>query len=294
MSLHYTSACLRRENKATRVKAQSSQTAPDYWTTYHGKFTLPQKPTLPATQAHLTATPPPRNIARHLTMAPTGIALNHPVAPLLQEYATHGCPVFPGTPWSLTQMQAAIDCGPHVSALIPAAMAQMDLEVQDKIQNNHARLVRWEDICHDPPEQLKISLLAMVPHKSRPYRAILDLSFEIKLSPTESIPSVNSTTTKSAPAGSINQLGHSLQRIIHAFATAPKNAKIFMAKWDIKDGFWWLDCARGEEWNFAYVLPSSIGGEIILVVPTLLQMGWIESPPYFCAASETARDVAAQ
>jgi hypothetical protein len=23
-------------------------------------------------------------------------------------------------------------------------------------------------------------------------------------------------------------------------------------------------------------------------------MGWVESPPYFCAASETARDVAAQ
>lgn len=67
-----------------------------------------------------------------------------------------------------------------------------------------------------------------------------------------------------------------------------------MAKWDIKDGFWRLDCARGEEWNFAYVLPSSVGGEIILVVPTSLQMGWIESPPYFCAASETARDVAAQ
>ena len=29
-----------------------------------------------------------------------------------------------------------------------------------------------------------------------------------------------------------------------------------------------------------------------LVVPTSLQMGWVESPPYFCAASETARDIA--
>ena len=137
----------------------------------------------------------------------------------------------------------------------------------------------------------------MVPHKSRPYRAILDLSFSIKLSPTEVIPSVNSTTTKSAPAGSIDQLGHSLARIIHAFATAPDNAKIFMAKWDIKDGFWRLDCAVGEEWNFAYVLPSSFGRDnenITLVIPTSLQMGWIESPSYFCTASETARDIAAQ
>jgi hypothetical protein len=31
---------------------------------------------------------------------------------------------------------------------------------------------------------------------------------------------------------------------------------------------------------------------ITLVVPTSLQMGWVESPPYFCAATETARDIA--
>ncbi len=27
------------------------------------------------------------------------------------------------------------------------------------------------------------------------------------------------------------------------------------------------------------------------MVPTSLQMGWVESPPYFCTATETARDV---
>jgi hypothetical protein len=31
--------------------------------------------------------------------------------------------------------------------------------------------------------------------------------------------------------------------------------KNFMAKWDVKDGFWRLDGQDGEEWNFAYVLP---------------------------------------
>ena len=31
-----------------------------------------------------------------------------------------------------------------------------------------------------------------------------------------------------------------------------------------------------------------------LVVPILLQMGWIESPPYFCTVSETGRDVVEQ
>ncbi len=135
--------------------------------------------------------------------------------------------------------------------------------------------------------------MAMIPHKSRPYRAILDLSYSVKLTPTTSIPSVNSTTIKTALKGAIDQLGHSLQRIIHAFAVADENAKIFMAKWDIKDGFWRLDCRKGEEWTFAYVLPSSHGSDPTLVIPTSLQLGWIESPTYFCTASETARDVVA-
>ncbi len=33
------------------------------------------------------------------------------------------------------------------------------------------------------------------------------------------------------------------------------------------------------------------GEPIKLVIPTSLQMGWVESPPYFCAAMETARDI---
>jgi len=81
--------------------------------------------------------------------------------------------------------------------------------------------------------------------------------------------------------------------IIHAFAQAEEVAKIFMAKWDIKYEFWRLDCEEGEEWNFCYVLPQAEGEPTRLVVPTSLQMGWIESPPYVCAASETGRDVAA-
>ncbi len=58
---------------------------------------------------------------------------------------------------------------------------------------------------------------------------------------------VNDTTEKIAPAGAINQIGKCLARIIHAFAEADKDATIFMAKWDIKDGFWRIDCAAGEE-----------------------------------------------
>jgi hypothetical protein len=57
--------------------------------------------------------------------------------------------------------------------------------------------------------------------------------------------------------------------------------KIFMAKFDVKDGFWRLDCEAGEEWNFAYVLPQHEGG---LVVPTSFLadgMGGITTLYYF-------------
>jgi hypothetical protein len=55
-----------------------------------------------------------------------------------------------------------------------------------------------------------------------------------------------------------------------------------------------MDCPEGEEWNFAYVLPQEDGKPITLVVPTSLQMGWVKSPPYFCAATETSHDISTE
>ncbi len=67
-----------------------------------------------------------------------------------------------------------------------------------------------------------------------------------------------------------------------------------MAKWDFKDGFWRLDGQDSEEWNFAYLPPQPPLEPVQIVVPTSLQMGWVESPPYFCAATEMSRDIATQ
>ncbi len=249
-----------------------------YWQTHRGT-------NRPAKIDH--SRPPHRN-----QMCPSGLALAHPAAPYLLQYATGGCPVNTGQPWTVEQMEAAIQRGPHSSALEQDAIEQLHAEVEEKVRNKQARLVQWEDIRSNPPTELKISPISMIPHKSRKYRTILDLSFSLRLQDGSRIPSVNENTVKTAPAGAIDQIGHSLSRVIHAFATSSPEEKVLMAKWDVKDGFWRLDCAEGEEWNFAYVLPQHEGPSTTLVVPNSLQMGWIESPPYFCAASETARDVA--
>jgi hypothetical protein len=87
-----------------------------------------------------------------------------------------------------------------------------------------------------------------IPHKSKAYRSILDLLFRLRLKNGGIRAAVNDTTEKTAPKGAIDQIGEKLSRIVHVFAEADENAKIFMAKWDIKDGFWRMDCTEGEEW----------------------------------------------
>ncbi len=155
-------------------------------------------------------------------------------------------------------------------------------------------MVQWDSIKNNPPKKLKISPIAAIPHKSKDFQSILDLSVRLRLKNSGVRASVNNTTKKTAPAGAINQIGECLSRVFHTFAEADDDAKIFMAKWDIKDGFWQTDCAVGEEWNFAYVLPQEEGKPITFMVPTSLQMGWVKSPPYFCAAMETLRDISTE
>jgi hypothetical protein len=67
---------------------------------------------------------------------------------------------------------------------------------------------------------------------------ILDLLFRLRLENGGVRTSVNNTTKKTAQAGAINQIGECLSYLIHAFAEVDNDAKIFMAKWYIKDGFW--------------------------------------------------------
>jgi hypothetical protein len=189
-------------------------------------------------------------------------------------------------------MWEAVERGPHRSATTPEVIKHFTKEIKEKLRTNQACLVPWDAIKDNPPPQLKISPTAAIPHKSKAFRSILDLSFRLRLKNGGVLAAVNDTTVKSAPKGEIDQIEECLSQIVHAFAEASEDAKIFMAKWDFKDGFWRMDCREGEEWNFLYVLPQLEGSPIMIVVPTSLQMGWIESPPYFCAATETARDIA--
>jgi hypothetical protein len=227
-------------------------------------------------------------------MVPTGEALEHPAAPLLLEIATLGCRADVGEEWTLEMLDAAISKGSHPSAMEPEAAAQLREETLEKVGQGYARLVQWAELRRAPPKNLKISPIAAIPHKSRGFRMILDLSHGVQLRDVR-FPSVNEATNPTvAPTDAMAELGNVLPRLIYAVATAADiRGPILFSKLDIKDGYWRMVVPADDEWHFAYVLPKLHPDEPTqLVVPSSLQMGWCDSPAYFCAASETARDVA--
>ena len=106
-------------------------------------------------------------------------ATGHDAIPLLQGYAGNGCPVDCGQDWTQEHVVLMLKRGPHRSANCKKAVRQLRQETEEKIKNKYARVVRWGDIKENMPKKLKISPVAMIPHKSKPFRCILDLSFTL-------------------------------------------------------------------------------------------------------------------
>ena len=270
----------KKSNKRRRQQLQFEQPKQSYWTQHTGSF-----------HDELTFEFPSRKRFKG-GMCPSNLALRHPAAPLLEQYATKGCPVDTGRRWTRAEIEAAVEYANH--PLEEAAATQFYEEALDKASRGLVEILDWDELCKladdEFPADMKISPLSAVDHKSRRFRAILDLSWILKRLGAADVPSVNASSTRLAPRGAMDQIGHVLQRLIHAVATAPDGKKIYFAKWDVKDGFWQMVAESGAEWNFCYVLIAPDGKKKI-VKPSSLQMGWVDSGPFFGVASETARDV---
>jgi hypothetical protein len=197
---------MRRENKQRRQALRAEQPVISPWTQYQGMMKS-------STPTDHSACPPHQN-----SMCPNGRALHHPTAELLKDWVTFSCPTKTGNPWFKSEICKNIERGPHCSALSPDAIAHFAAEADKKVRTNQARLVLWDTIKDNPPKELKILPIAAIPHKSKAFRSILDISFRLRLANGGVRSAVNDTTKKTAPAGAINQIGECLARIIHAFA----------------------------------------------------------------------------
>ncbi len=102
----------RKENKNKQQMTQATQPQTTYWETHKGEFQLTED-----TQER----PAYRN-----EMCPKGLALDHPAAAALKEYATYGCPAKTKKPWTKAEIWEAVERGPHALALSVEALEHLN------------------------------------------------------------------------------------------------------------------------------------------------------------------------
>ena len=98
---------------------------------------------------------------------------------------------------------------------------------------------------------------------------------------------MNEVTKETAPAEALELVVTVMPRIIESLATAPLSEDpIHFSKLYIKDGFWRMVCAVGEELNFAYVLQNHPEALTKLVISSALQMVCTLFPCFLHVAPE--------
>ena len=244
--------------------------------------------------------PPPltQHVTQHATsaslMRPQPMADVHPFAPTLEKWE-QGIQVDCGENWKWEVIEEAVRHGAHPSAQTPDSIALFADDIAYQQRAGFCQVFTWEELKRIRPARLKISPVAVVPQVGRRGRIILDLSFPV-YQMNEGVvtvvqESVNDTTARTAPTVPVKEIGKVLQRLLHYMRDTPAGLHILFSKLDISDGFWRLVVREEDSFNFAYVLPQLPGQPTRIVVPRAVQMGWTESPPLFCAVTETARDV---
>jgi hypothetical protein len=63
-------------------------------------------------------------------------------------------------------------------------------------------------------------------------------------------------------------------------------------KVDVADGFYRVNLNPEQALSLACLLPKEASEPQLVAIPLALPMGWVESPPYFCAVTETIADLA--
>jgi hypothetical protein len=130
-------------------------------------------------------------------------------------------------------------------------------------------------------KNLRISPMGVVPQRARRPRIIVDYSFFL----------LNDETVKLAPREAM-QFGKALDRILQAIVDAdPAHGPVKLIKVDIADGFYRIWLNLHDIPKLAVSIPPLYGDEPLVALPLALPMGWTESPPYFCVATETVADI---
>ncbi|CAJ1939723.1 unnamed protein product [Cylindrotheca closterium] len=96
---------------------------------------------------------------------------------------------------------------------------------------------------------------------------------------------------KLAPEGAM-QFGMASLRICEALMKAnPDYGPVYMYKNGMSDGFYRIQLSTTGALKLGVILPRFEGLPQLVALPLVLPMGWTESPPWFCAFTETVADL---
>ena len=206
--------------------------------------------------------------------------LDHPAATLLDDLRTEGAKAsFKPPDWTPSEIKAALDRGPHRSAFDHADF--VDSEFVDFVLKGFWVVLPAKLVAH--LHGFRSSPTGCVPQHNRRPRIICDYTFY----------GVNLDTESDAPSESM-QFGRVLIRLILRIVLAnPAFGPVFLAKYDLSDGYYrvWLHVLS--VLALAVTLPlADEHGDPLIALPLVLPMGWTDSAPWFCAGTETIADLA--
>ena len=137
------------------------------------------------------------------------------------------------------------------------------------------------DLVMDQPS-LQLSPLDVVPQWDRRLQTISDYSYYL----------VNADTSKLASQTAM-QFGKALNRILQCIQAAnSRYGPVYISKIDVADAFYRINLNPADFIRMGVLFPSKKEERKLIEFPLVLPMGWSESPPAFCAGTETIADLA--
>ena len=220
-----------------------------------------------------------RSVRSSSDISPHVQHLPHKAGRLLNHLRRRGAPVPLQTPpWSSQRVHQAVQRGPHKSARDHIAFVCS--EIQDFCNQGFWAVLPLHDALALP--NLRVSPLGVVPQRERRPRLIVDYTFS----------GVNQETVRLAPPEAM-QFGRALQRLLsHLVHANPRYGPAKLAKIDVADGFYRVGLRPSDIPKLGVILPHSPTELPLIAFPLALPMGWVESPPFFTALTETACDLA--
>ena len=178
----------------------------------------------------------------------------------------------------MTEKESAMQRNSHPSAL--AHQVFLRDEMADLIDQRFWIVLPFTMV--QALQQLRLSPMGVIPQRDRRSRIIVDYTFS----------NVNKETILGAPKEAM-QFGRAFDRLLHRIHHANRRfGSVFLIKVDLADGFYRVPLATADIPALAVAFPSMPQEPPLVALPLVLPMGWVLSPPYFCAFTETAADLA--